>query len=328
MESIGTPWLWTIFTLIVLFLLLLDLGVFHRKAHVVSGREALIWSIVWVVLSLAFGYWIYAGFGPKPGLEYLTGYLIEKALSMDNVFVFILIFQYFVVPAELHHRVLFWGVVGALVMRAAFILAGAVLISTFHGVLYIFGAFLVYTGIKIMRQGETQVSPEANPVVRAFQRLLPLHPSYSGGKFFVREGGKLMATPLALVLVTVETTDVVFAVDSIPAIFGITKDPFIVFTSNVGAILGLRALFFLLAAVMRRFIYLGTGLGLVLVFVGIKMLVEDLYKVPIVASLTIVAVILGGSIILSLLKSRRRAAASIPPAPLVESAGEKPDPEE
>jgi tellurite resistance protein TerC len=286
---------------VVLFLLSLDLGVFHRRAHAVSFREALFWSILWVVLSLCFGTWIYRTFGRQHGLEFFAGYLIEYALSVDNVFVFIIIFSYFNVPARLHHRVLFWGILGALLMRLTFILAGAALISSFHWIIYLFGAFLIFTGIKILRQTEAEVEPGRNPAVRLFQKLVPMKSDYQSGKFFLREHGKIWATPLALVLVTVEATDVVFATDSIPAIFGITQDPFIVYTSNVCAILGLRSMYFLLAAVVTRFAYLGTGLGIVLVFIGIKMLVSGFYVIPIGWSLGIVAAILAGATLLSLI---------------------------
>jgi tellurite resistance protein TerC len=300
-NSIGTPIFWASFIAVVLFLLSIDLGVFQRNAHEVSVREATCWSIVWVVLSLSFGIWVYHTFGKQYGLEFLTGYLIEYSLSVDNIFVFILIFSYFGVPAKLHHRVLFWGILGALLMRAAFIVAGAALISAFHWVIYIFGAFLVYTGAKILKQGDTEVEPARNPVVKLFKRFIPMASGYESERFFVKHKGMYAATPLALVLVTVEATDVVFATDSIPAIFGITRDPFIVYTSNVCAILGLRSMYFLLAAVIRRFAYLGTGLGIVLMFIGIKMLIGGVYQIPIGLSLSIVASILIGAIVVSIL---------------------------
>jgi tellurite resistance protein TerC len=306
MHSIGTPLFWTSFIAIVLILLSIDLGVLHRRAHAVSVREAFFWSIVWIVLSLSFGIWVYRSFGKQYGLEFYAGYLIEYALSVDNVFVFILIFSYFAVPPKLHHRVLFWGILGALIMRATFIVAGAALISAFHWVIYIFGAFLVFTGLKILRQGDTEVEPEQNPVVRLFRRFMPLTAGYESETFFQRHLGKLSATPLALVLVTVETTDLVFATDSIPAIFGVTKDPFIVYTSNVCAILGLRSMYFLLAAVVRRFAYLGTGLGIVLMFIGIKMLIGGFYSIPIGLSLSIVAVILTVAVIASILRPPKK----------------------
>ncbi len=307
--TVASPFFWTAFLIVVLALLAVDLGIFQRRVHEVRVKEALAWSVVWVVLSLAFGSFIHYHFGAQKGLEFYAGYLIEYALSVDNVFVFILIFSYFKVPPRLHHRVLFWGIIGALGMRAVFILAGAALLNAFHWMNYVFGAFLVYTGIKILRQGETEVEPEHNPVVRWFRRVIPLVSGYESNTFFVRRAGKTLATPLALVLVTVETTDLVFATDSIPAIFGVTRDPFIVYTSNVCAILGLRSMYFLLAAVIDRFVYLGEGLGIVLGFVGVKMLIGDLYKIPISISLMIVAVILFGSVILSLIRPPR------PPAP-------------
>jgi tellurite resistance protein TerC len=300
-HSIGTPVFWTAFVAVVLVLLSLDLGIFHRKAHAVTIREALFWSLTWIILSLSFGIWVFHTFGRQNGLEFFTGYLIEYALSIDNVFVFILIFSYFKVPVTLHHRVLFWGILGALLMRASFICAGAIVISTFHWVLYLFGAFLLFTGIKILRQGDTEVEPERNPVVRLFQRFVPMASGYESQRFFLRKAGKLTATPLALVLVTVEATDLVFATDSIPAIFGVTQDPFIVYTSNVCAILGLRSMYFLLAAVIPRFVYLGPGLGLVLGFIGIKMLVSGVYVIPTGLSLGVVAAILAGAVVLSLL---------------------------
>jgi tellurite resistance protein TerC len=317
-ESIGNPTFVTLFIVVILFLLSLDLGVFQRKAHAVSTREALIWSIVWVALSLSFGTWIYIHFGSKAGLEFFAGYLIEYALSVDNIFVFILLFSYFSVPRHLHHRVLFWGILGALVMRATFILAGSLLLDAFHWVVYVFGLFLVFTGLKILKHGESKVEPDRNPVVRLFQKLIPLDGTYGRGGFIARNNGKLVATPLALVLVTVETTDLVFAVDSIPAIFAVTSDPFIVYTSNVCAILGLRSMYFLLANVVGKFAYLGTGLGIVLMFVGMKMLISDIYKIPIAVSLGIVAAVLTGSVVLSLLFPKP-SQPSIPHTPLVTS---------
>ena len=301
MHSIGTPAFWTGFVVIILVLLSMDLGIFHRRAHVVEVREALCWSVIWVLLSLSFGAWVYTTFGRQYGLEFFAGYIIEYALSVDNVFVFILIFSFFAVPSKLHHRVLFWGILGALIMRASFIVAGAALISVFHWVIYIFGAFLVFTGGKILRQGEPEVEPERNPVVRLFQRVVPMTSDYESGKFFLKHAGKFAATPLALVLVTVEATDLVFATDSIPAIFGVTRDPFIVYTSNICAILGLRSMYFLLAAFIRRFAYLGTGIGIVLMLIGIKMLISGFYTVPIGFSLAIVAAILAGACVVSLL---------------------------
>ena len=300
-HSIGTPIFLTSFILVVLVLLSIDLGVFNRRAHVVTVKEALSWSVFWIVLSLFFGAYIYKAFGKQNGLEFFAGYLIEYALSVDNIFVFILIFSYFAVPPRYHHRVLFWGILSALIMRATFIVAGAALINTFHWIIYIFGAFLVFTGIKILRQRDTEVEPQRNPVVKLFRRFVPMTSGYDSGAFFQRVDGKMLATPLALVLVTVEATDLVFATDSIPAIFGVTHDPFIVYTSNICAILGLRSMYFLLSAVVNRFCYLGMGLGIVLGFIGFKMLLAGFYAIPIGWSLAVVAAILIGSIILSLL---------------------------
>ena len=305
-HSIGTTAFWVSFLVIVFFLLSIDLGVFHRKAHAVKFREALIWSIVWIILSLSFGAWIFKTAGRREGLEFFAGYLIEYALSVDNVFVFIIIFSYFGVPAKLHHRVLFWGILGALAMRALFIVVGAALISAFHWMLYVFGAFLVFTGIKVMRQGDAEIDPEKNPVVRLFQRFVPMTSGFDSGSFFTLINGKYWATPLALVLVTVEATDVVFATDSIPAIFGVTHDTFIAYTSNVCAILGLRSMYFLLAAVINRFAYLGTGLGIVLIFIGAKMLLGGFYEIPIGLSLAVVALILIGAAAASLIHPPRK----------------------
>jgi tellurite resistance protein TerC len=307
-QSIGTPALWIGFVAFVLAMLALDLGVFHRKAHAVGTREALVWTLVWIGLALGFNVWVYTRFGPDRALEFLTGYLIEKALSVDNLFVFLVLFSYFAVPAQLQHRVLIWGILGALVMRAGFILAGAALIQTFHWVLYLFGAFLVFTGIKLLAHREDDIHPERNPVLKLFRRVVRAVPDYRGGSFAVREGGRWYATPLLMVLVVVEVTDIVFAVDSIPAIFAITADPFIVFTSNIFAILGLRALYFLLAGMIGKFQYLKVGLGLVLAFVGAKMLLVDVVKVPIALSLGIVGGLLGLSVAASLLFPRGRVA--------------------
>jgi tellurite resistance protein TerC len=283
-------------------MLALDLGVFHREAHEVGYREALVWSVVWIGLALAFNAWIFLQFGRAKGLEFLTGYLIEKSLSVDNVFVFILLFASFAVPKAYEHRVLFWGILGALVMRAAFIAAGAVILQRFHWVVYVFGAFLVLTGFRILFRGDAQVHPERNPLLRLFRRFVPVVAEYHGPRFTILRDGRRHATPLLLVLVAVETTDLVFAVDSIPAIFAVTNDPFIVYTSNIFAILGLRALYFLLAGAVGKFRYLKVGLGLILVFVGVKMLLLGVYKIPTVFSLAAVALILGGSIAASLIR--------------------------
>ncbi len=301
-ESIGTPLLWVAFTLFVLAMLALDLGVFHRRAHVVRVREALLWTLVWISLAMIFNAGVYFWFGSERALEFLTGYVIEKALSVDNVFVFLVIFSYFAVPAALQHRVLFWGILGALVMRAIFIFLGAALLQQFHWVMYVFGAFLLFTGVKLLLQRGSEVHPERNPLFQLFRRMVPSVSDYRGSHFTVVEAGKRYATPLLLVLVAIEATDLVFAVDSIPAVFAITRDPFIVYTSNIFAILGLRALYFALAGVMGRFHYLRVGLALVLAFVGAKMMLTDLYKIPIMASLAVVAALLAGSVVASLIR--------------------------
>ncbi len=300
-----SPWIWVAFNVFILALLALDLGVFHRKSHSVSIREATVWSGVWVALALLFNLGIYRFLGSEPALQFLTGYLIEKSLSVDNLFVFALLFGYFAVPAAYQHRVLFWGILGALVLRAAFIFAGSALLSRFHFLLYLFGAFLVFTGIKMALQRETEIHPEKNPLLKLVRRFFPVTKDYVEDRLFVRGAGGWAATPLFLVLVLIESTDLVFAVDSIPAIFAVTDDPFLVYTSNVFAILGLRSLYFLLAGVMSRFVYLKVGLGAVLVFVGGKMLASEVYKVPGLVSLAVIAALVGGSIVASLLRTRR-----------------------
>ncbi len=298
-------WQWVGFNAFVLAMLALDLFVFHREAHEVRLREAAGWSVFWVALALMFNAGLYYVQGADAGLAFLTGYLIEKALSVDNIFVFVLVFSYFDVPARYQHRVLFWGILGALVMRGAMIGAGALLIARFHWIIYVFGAFLVVTGIRMATQNERAIEPESNPVIRLVRRFIPVSSSYDGQRFFSRQeiGGRVrrVATPLFVVLVLVETTDLVFALDSIPAIFTVTTDPFLVYTSNVFAILGLRALYFLLAGVIHRFHYLKLALSLVLVFVGAKMLLSDVYHVPIGISLGVIAVLLATSIVASLL---------------------------
>lgn len=291
--------LWVAFNIFVLGMLAIDLGVFHRKAHAVSIKEASIWSAVWIALALIFNLGVYFVWGQEKALEFLTGYVIEKSLSVDNLFVFLMIFNYFATPSMYQHRVLFWGIVGALIMRAIFIATGAALLEAFHWMIYVFGAFLIITGAKMLLQGDQKLKPDKNPVVRLFQSWIPITNEYQGQRFFVRKEGKIHATLLMLVLVVVETTDVIFAVDSIPAIFAITRDPFIVYTSNVFAILGLRALYFLLAGVMEMFTYLKVGLSVVLCFVGAKMMLVDLYEIPIAVSLGVV----GGILTLSVLAS-------------------------
>jgi len=311
-ESIGSPLLWVGFTGFVLVLLALDLGVFHRHAHEVKFREALTWSLVWVGLALAFNVGVWKWFGPTAGLEFLTGYLIEKALSVDNIFVFLVILSYFAVPKDHQHRVLFWGILGALIMRAVFIFAGAALLEAFHWVIYVFGGILILTGVKLLLQRDAELHPERNPIFRPFRRLVPSVAEYHGAKFTVRQGGRRFATPLLAVLVAVEATDLVFAVDSIPAVFAVTRDPFIVYTSNIFAILGLRAMYFLLAGVMDRFRFLKLGLAAVLVFVGVKMTIVELYKIPIGVSLAVVAGTLALAVVASLIAAPGTGAGSRP----------------
>ena len=303
LETIGSPLLWAGFTLLIMAMLAVDLGLFHRRAHVLRVREALAWTVIWIALSLLFNLGVYFWFGSERALEFLTGYLIEKALSVDNIFVFLVIFASFAVPATFQHRVLFWGILCAMLFRGIFILLGASLLQTFHWIIYIFGAFLILTGAKLLIKQSPEVHVERNPLFRLFRRCLPSVGDYRGPHFTVLHAGKRYATPLLLVLVAVEVTDIAFAVDSIPAIFAITKDPFIVYTSNIFAILGLRALYFVLAGVMGRFRYLNAGLALVLVFVGGKMILADVYEIPIGVSLAIVAALLAGSIVISLMRS-------------------------
>ena len=296
----NTPLFWLGFTAFVIGLLLLDLLVFNRKAHEIRLREALGWSAFWVALSLSFNLLVYRTMGHQAGLQWLTGYLVEKALSVDNLFVFLLIFNYFKVPGQYQHRILFWGVLGALVLRAVFILVGGALLARFHFLLYLLGAFLVYTGIRMGVSGDSaEIDPEHNPVVRFLGRHLPITRSFEGGRFFVRKDGLRFATPLFVVLVMVETTDVVFAADSIPAILAITRDTFIVFTSNVFALLGLRAMYFALASLMRLFHYLHYGLSLILIFIGTKILLENVVPIPMPVALGVV----GGVLALSMLAS-------------------------
>jgi tellurite resistance protein TerC len=321
----GYPvWAWAGFAVFILSMLALDLGVLNRKAHVITYREAATWSVVWVTLALIFAGLVFWREGRLTGVEFLTGYIIELSLSVDNLFVFLLIFGYFKVPAKYQHRVLFWGVMGALVMRMTMIALGAALIERFHWIIYIFGVFLIYTGIKMMRQGETEVHPEDNPVVKFVSRLVPMTRNYDGDKFFTEVNGRRVGTLMLLVLVTVEVTDLVFAVDSIPAIFGITTNTFIVYTSNVFAILGLRSLYFLLAGVVEKFHYLKIGLSIVLAFVGVKMLAEGFVKEQfglgketiIFVSLGVVFVVLAGSVVASLLwpkEAETRVEVELPP---------------
>jgi tellurite resistance protein TerC len=288
-------------------MLVLDLGVFHRRAHTVKFREALIWSVAWIALAAIFAVVIFFWHGRTPALEFVTGYVIELSLSVDNLFVFLLIFRFFQVPAIHQHKVLFWGILGALIMRAIFIAAGVSLIERFHWIIYVFGAFLIYSGIKLFFQDEAEIHPEKNPVLRLFRRWVPVTKDYVDNKFFVRNPG-LYATPLFVVLLVVETTDLLFAVDSIPAILAITRDAFIVYTSNVFAILGLRSMYFALAGMMEMFRYLHYGLSLVLVFVGAKMLVTHYVEIPTYLALTAVAGVLTISVVASMVNPKKRAA--------------------
>jgi tellurite resistance protein TerC len=308
MESIGSPALWAGFVGFVLAMLALDLGVFHREAHAVGFREALAWSGVWVALALLFDGFVWWRFGSQAGIEFLTGYLIEKSLSVDNIFVFLVIFSSLRIPLLHQHRVLFWGILSALVLRALMIFAGAALLARFHALVYVFGAFLIFTGAKLFLTRGREEHPEDSAPMRLIRRWLPSTPRLHGERFFVREGGRWLATPLCMALIMVEITDVIFAVDSIPAIFAVTSDPFIVFTSNIFAILGLRSLFFLVAGLVSKFVYLKVGLAAVLVFVGAKMTLVDVVEIPALVSLAVVLTLLGGSMAASWWVARRRSA--------------------
>ena len=291
---------WTLFNIFVVSMLVLDLKVFHRTAHEVKVKEALLWSAFWVSLALLFCGGIFYFRGPDPALKFLAGYMIEESLSVDNLFVFLVIFSFFKVPKHFQHRVLFWGIVGALIMRALFILAGVSLIHRFHWMVYIFGAFLVMTALKLVLSKEKEVEPEKNPILKLVRHILPITESYEGERFLTRKSGRLYATPLLVVLLAIESTDVIFAVDSIPAVLSVTTDPFIVYTSNIFAILGLRAIFFALAGLMGLFRFLNYGLGFILAFVGVKMLISDVVIIPIGMALGVIACILGLSIAASL----------------------------
>lgn len=292
---------WAIFNGAVILMLLLDLGVFNRKAQKVTVKAALYWTAFWIILSMAFNGWIFDNFGNEAGLDFFTGYILEKSLSVDNLFVFLLIFNYFKVPARLQHRVLFLGILGALVLRGIFIYLGATLVQQFHWVLYIFGAFLVFSGIKLFFLDEDEDQNPENVIVRAFRKRLRVTEEFVEEKFFVVRDGVRYATPLFLVLIAVETSDVLFAVDSIPAIFGVTQDPFIVYTSNVMAILGLRSLYFALAGLLEYFHYLNSGLALVLIFIGVKMLGESFFEIGDALELGVIALILTISVLASIL---------------------------
>jgi tellurite resistance protein TerC len=305
-------WEWAGFLGFVLAMLALDLGVFNRKDHVVRPREALGWSVVWVTLALAFGAFVWMRHGSESGLQYLTGYVIEKSLSVDNIFVFVVIFGALGIPPLYQHRVLFWGILSALVLRGAMIAAGAALLHRFHWVIYVFGGFLVLTGAKLLFAGGSVPHPEKSAAFRLLQRIVPATPRLDGNHFFTRENGRRLATPLFFALALIEVTDVIFAVDSIPAIFAVTEDPFIVFTSNIFAILGLRSLYFLLAGFVEKFTYLKPSLAFVLVFVGAKMAAVDVVKVHPAVSLAVIVAILATGVVASLVKARRAARAPAP----------------
>ena len=296
---------WVSFSIFVIVMLALDLGVFHRNAHEVKFKESLIWSGVWISLALLFNVIIYFWHGPKTALEFLTGYLIEESLSVDNLFVFLMLFSYFSVPPLYQHRVLFWGIVGALIMRAIFIAAGITLIHKFYWLMYILGAFLIITGIRMASRKDKEIHPERNPVLKLLKRFVPVTHHYENGRFFIKKGAQHFATPLFVVLIVVETTDIIFALDSVPAILAITTDPFIVYTSNVFAILGLRSLYFALAGMMRLFHYLNYGLSVILAFVGMKMLISGIYKIPIGIALAVVASVLIISVLASITFPRK-----------------------
>jgi tellurite resistance protein TerC len=307
-------WEWVGFLAFVLAMLALDLGVFNRKAHVVRAREALGWSVFWIGLALAFGAFVWVRSGSQPGLEYFTGYVIEKSLSVDNIFVFVVIFGALGIPAAYQHRVLFWGIVTALVLRGAMIAGGAALLQRFHWIIYVFGGFLILTGVKLFLARGAVPHPERSAAFRALRRIVPATSRFDGHRFFTVEGGKRLATPLFFALALIELTDVVFAVDSIPAIFAVTDDPYIVFTSNIFAILGLRSLYFLLAGFVERFTYLKPSLAFILVFVGAKMAAVDVVKVPAAVSLVVVLGILATGVVASIVKARREAPGAAPGA--------------
>lgn len=297
--------LWTGFIAFLLLMLALDLGIFNKKSHIISVKEALIWSGVWILLALLFNLGIFLFVSHEKGLEFLTGYILEKSLSVDNIFVFVILFDYFAVPRQYQHKVLYWGIIGALIMRAVLIVAGTALISLFHWVILIFGIFLIVAGLKMAFHKEKEISPEKNPVVKFVKKIIPVADNYEKDKFFIKRTTGLLATPLLIVLVVVETTDLIFALDSIPAILAITQDSFIVFTSNAFAILGLRALYFALAGFMHKFSYLKTGLSVILVFIGIKMLLSDLIHISTLFSLIFIAVVLLIVVVASLIKEKK-----------------------
>ncbi len=292
--------IWIAFNAFILVMLVIDLGVFHRKSHEVGVKEALTWTCVWIALAFSFNVFVYYHFGERQAFEFLTGYIIEKSLSVDNIFVMVLIFSYFKVPSQFQHKVLFWGILGALAMRVIFILSGVELIHRFHWLIYIFGAFLVITGVRLITSEDIQIDPDKNPVVRIARKLFRITPNFEQDRFFVKKNDGWWATPLFLVVLVVEFTDLIFAVDSIPAILAITDDSFIVYTSNVFAILGLRSLYFALSGIEKYFVYLKYGLAVILVFVGVKMCISDLYKVPIEISLSFIVMTLSVAVLASM----------------------------
>ncbi|SYZ74524.1 conserved membrane hypothetical protein [Candidatus Zixiibacteriota bacterium] len=293
--------LWIGFNILILILLALDLGVFHRKDHTISVKEGFVWSIIWIIVAFAFNFVVYLWKGHEVGLQFMTGYLIERALSIDNIFVFLVIFTYFKVSSKYQYRVLFWGILGALILRGLFIGVGTLLISEFHWILYIFGALLIITAIRLAIGKEREIEPEKNPLLKIVRKFLPITPGYEGHSFLVKKDGKIWGTPLLIVLIVVETTDLVFALDSIPAIFAITLDPFIVYSSNVFAILGLRALYFAIAGLMEIFYYLKYALSAILGFVGLKMLVSHYVKISSAVALSVIGGILLLAIIISII---------------------------
>lgn len=292
---------WILFNFFIILFLIFDLVIIHKKDHEIKIAEALWWSLFWIVVALAFNVGIYFVSGKELAMQFLAGYILERSLSVDNLFVFLLIFSYFKVPVQYQYKVLFWGILGALVMRAVFILCGVSIIHRFHAVIYFFGAFLIFTGFKLLFANDKELNPEKNPVLKIFRKMMPVTENYEHDHFFIRRAGRLMATPLAIVLLVVETTDVVFAIDSIPAVLSISRDPFIVYTSNIMAILGLRVLYFALAGLMKMFHYLNFGLGVILAFVGVKMLLEDVVNIPIGIALAVIGIILALSIVASLI---------------------------
>jgi tellurite resistance protein TerC len=300
----GEDKLWIVFGVLIALMLALDLGVFHRKAHTVKLKEALIWSGVWLSLALLFNLIVYLVVGHEKAINFLTGFLVEESLSVDNLFVFLLIFTYFSVPGQYQHRVLFWGILGAIIMRGIFIVAGLTALQHLHWVIYIFGAFLIYTAFRLITDKEREVKPEKNPVLRLFRRFVPLTKRYHSNHFTIKKLGHRLATPLLMVLLVIETTDIIFAVDSVPAVLAITRDPFIVYTSNIFAVMGLRALYFALAGVIKRFYYLNYGLATILGFLGAKMMVSEFYEIPTLISLGVVLGILIVSAILSLMRNK------------------------